>query len=329
MHGIPSKDSLDRKLTLVTGSNGFIGHAVCNQALRSGIPIRATVRNHHSKSDYPDALVVGDLSGSTDWSQALHNVDVVIHLAARAHELSTNEEQARVEYRRVNTDGTLSLGRQSAAAGVRRFVYLSSIGVNGNLTEDAPFNEMSVPYPHDLYSRSKLEAEEGLLAIAEETGLEVVIIRPPLVYGPRAKGSFASLVKWIHRGIPLPLGSVQNQRSLVALDNLVDFILLCSDPERSPRAANEIFLLSDGEDVSTSQLLSKVALAYGVSPRLLPVPAKFIELVARLLGQGALAERLLGSLVVDSSKARELLEWTPKVSMDDQLREMALYDPYV
>jgi nucleoside-diphosphate-sugar epimerase len=234
------------------------------------------------------------------------------------------------EFRRVNTEGTLNLARQAAAAGVKRFVFLSSVKVNGEITRrGCLFRADDVSAPEDAYGLSKLEAEQGLIALASETGMGVVIIRPPLVYGPGVKGNFASMVRWLRKGIPLPFGTVHNQRSLVALENLVDFIALCAQPERSPCAANEVFLISDGEDISTSELMRKAARAYGLEARLLPVPAPWIYAAATIFGKGAVAQRLLGSLAVDNSKARELLGWTPVISMDEQLQKMARYDSCV
>lgn len=232
-----------------------------------------------------------------------------------------------LDYRKVNVQGTLNLAEQAVKAGVLRFVYISSITVNGEQTApNIPFHSEDIPAPENVYGISKFEAELGLLALARNTGLEVVIIRPTLDYGPGVKGNFASMLGWVRKGIPLPLGAVNNTRSLVALENLVDFIDLCSNPERSPRAANEVFLISDGEDVSTTELIRKVASAYKVAPRLLPIPVLCIQTTARLLGKRAVVDRLLGSLAVDSSKARDLLGWKPVVSMNEQLKLMALYD---
>jgi len=231
------------------------------------------------------------------------------------------------EFRRVNIEGTAALARQAADAGVRRFVFLSSVKVNGEFTEHGQaFTTNGAPAPADPYGLSKFEAEQGLLQLARRSDMEVVIIRPPLVYGPGVKGNFATMVRWVRKGYPLPLGAVNNQRSLVAVDNLVDFIALCADRTRTPRAANQVFLISDGEDVSSPELLRRVARAYGVPSRLWPVPQAWLRLAARLLGQSAAADRLLGSLVVDSSKARDLLGWRPGVTMEDQLRKMALHD---
>lgn len=314
---------------LVTGGTGFLGQALLRKLLVSGrCPLIAAVRRN--KTDFPAEVRVewvNELGSTTDWTACLQEVGVVIHCAARVHVMEEETADPLLEYRTVNVQGTLALAGQAAKAGVRRFVYISSIKVNGERTASyISFHAEDIPAPEDAYGISKLEAEQGLFALARNTGLEVVIIRPTLVYGPGVKGNFASMVRWVCKGMPLPLGAVHNKRSLVALENLVDFIALCADPERSPSAANEVFLISDGEDVSTTELLRKVANAYNVSPRLLPVPANWIQTVTRLLGKRAVADRLLGSLLVDSSKARDLLGWKPVVSMDEQLKMMALHD---
>lgn len=314
---------------LVTGGTGFLGQALLHKLLVSGRrPLIAAVRR--KKTDFPAEVKlesVNELGSRADWTACLQGVGVVIHCAARAHVMKEETGDPLLEYRRVNVQGTLALAEQAAKAGVRRFVYISSIKVNGERTEsNTPFHDEDIPAPEDAYGISKLEAEQGLTKLAQETGMEVVIIRPPLVYGPGVKGNFASMVRWVRKGIPLPLGAVHNKRSLVALENLVDFIALCADPERSPRAANEVFLISDGEDVSTTELLRKVGNAYNVAPRLLLIPVFWIQIAARLLGKHAVADRLLGSLVVDDSKAQDLLGWKPVVSMDEQLKMMALHD---
>lgn len=314
---------------LVTGGTGFLGRALLHKLLVSGRrPLIAAVRRN--KTDFPAEVRVewvNELGSSTDWTACLQEVGVVIHCAARAHVMKDETGDPLLEYRRVNVQGTLALAEQAVKAGVRRFIYISSVKVNGEHTaSNIPFRAEDIPAPEDAYGISKLEAEQGLLALARNTGMEVVIIRPPLVYGPGVKGNFASMERWVRRGVPLPLGAVHNKRSLVALENLVDFIALCADPEHSPRAANEVFLISDGEDVSTTELLRKVANAYNVAQRLLPIPVLWIQTVARLLGKRAVADRLLGSSVVDSSKARDLLGWKPVVSMEEQLKMMALHD---
>ncbi len=317
---------------LVTGGSGFLGRAVLAGLLETGQrPLVASLRRTNSYfSAEINTEQVGELGPATDWTRCMSGVEVVIHCAARAHVMKDEFDDPLAEYRKVNVLGSLALAREAARAGVRRFVYISSIKVNGERTAfGKPFSASDKPAPEDGYGMSKLEAEEGLVALGRETSMEVVIIRPPLIYGPSVKGNFASMVRWVRKGLPLPLGAVYNQRSLVALDNLVDFIILCADPERSPRAANEVFLISDGEDVSTTELLRKVAKAYGVNSRLMPVPVRWIQVVANILGKDLMADRLLGSLVVDSSKARELLGWKPVVSMDEQLKKMALHDSRV
>ncbi len=314
---------------VVTGATGFLGRALLQSLLASGPrPLIAAVRS--KQTDFPTevrAELVGELSSSTDWSTCLDEVEVVIHCAARVHVMNDESGDPLAEFRRVNTQGTVALAKQAVKAGVRRFVYISSIKVNGERTAPSiAFHADDVPAPEDSYGISKREAEQSLMRLGRESGMEVVIIRPPLIYGSGVKGNFASMVRWVRRGLPLPFGAVHNKRSLVALENLVDFITLCADPDRSPQAANELFLISDGEDVSTTELLRKVARAYQVTPRLLPVPTTGIRTAARLFGKGAVADRLLDSLVIDSSKAQELLGWRPLVSVDEQLKKMALHD---
>jgi len=227
------------------------------------------------------------------------------------------------EFRKVNVDGTLNLARQAAAAGVRRFIFISSIKVNGEGSAlGAPYLADAKPAPADPYGISKMEAEQGLRALAAETGMEVVIIRPVLVYGPGVKANFRSMMSWLNKGVPLPLGAIHNQRSLVALDNLVDLIVTCID---HPAAANQTFLVSDGEDLSTTELLRRMGAALGKPARLLPVPAFMLQAGAALLGKRDMAQRLCGSLQVDISKTRELLNWTPPVSVDQALAKTAAH----
>lgn len=232
-----------------------------------------------------------------------------------------NEPDPLAAYRRSNVDGTLHLARSAVAAGCRRFVFISSIKVNGEATAPGlPFNETSVPAPCDPYGVSKLEAEQGLFALAAETGLEVVVVRPPLVYGPGVKANFRSMMGWLLRGIPLPFGAIDNRRSLVSVGNLADLVVCCAT---HPAAAGQVFLAGDGEDVSTTMLLRRVAAALGRSARLLPVPSKWICATANVLGRQALAIRLCGSLQVDISKARTVLGWQPPESLDEGLRKAA------
>ena len=302
---------------LVTGSNGFVGRALCQQLAARGVSfVPATRREDRA---VPAAQVVGELAGDTDWSAALTGVDVVVHLASRVHVMRDNAVDPLAEFRRVNTQGTLNLARQAAAAGVSRFVFVSTVKVNG---EGGPqsYTEDDRPAPQDAYARSKWEAECGLREIAADTAMAVVIVRPPLVYGPGVRANFLSMMRWINRGIPLPLGAIHNQRSLVALDNLVDFLTTCIT---HPAAANQTFLVSDDEDLSTTQLLVRMAAALGRHARLLSVPGWMLKAAASLLGKGEFAQRLCGSLRVDIAKAKALLGWSPPLSVDEGLRRVA------
>ena len=261
---------------------------------------------------------MGELNAITDWTAVLGGQDVLIHAATRAHVMKDETEDPLAEYRKVNVDGTLNLARQAAEAGVRRFIFVSSIKVNGEQTaEGRPFNAESTPAPEDAYGISKMEAEKALQALAEETGMEVVIIRPPLVYGPGVKGNFATMIKLLKKGFPLPLGAIHNKRSLVALDNLVDLIITCID---HAEAVNQVFLAGDGEDLSTSELLRGIGKAMGQPARLIPVPRGMLMFAAGILGKKAVAQRVLGSLQVDISKARYLLGWEPPLSVEHGLR---------
>ncbi len=309
--------SLDKPRVLITGATGFVGSQLCETASQNGWSVQRVLR----RSGVLDGVVVGDIEPDTDWLQALVDIDVVVHLAARVHIMNDDSSDPLAEFRKVNTDGTLNLARQAAESGVKRFIYLSSIKVNGEITETGQsFVPDDTFVPDDPYGLSKYEAEQGLLALAKETNMEVVIIRPPLVYGPGVKANFHSMMRWIYKGVPLPFGAVYNQRSLVALDNLVSFIIHCID---HPKAANGVFLISDGEDVSTTELLQKVAKAFDKKAVLLPVPVSLMKFVARLLGKADVANRLFGSLQVDSSKARDLLGWKPVITMDGQLKKTA------
>lgn len=299
---------------LITGSTGFVGRQLCVRLISGGHELRRADRNRSSSEN---TVVIGDIGAETDWEQALADIDTVVHLAARAHVLNESTEDSLDAFRKVNTQGTLRLARQSGQTGVKRFIFISSIGVNGNQTTE-PFTEQDIPAPHDLYAISKFEAEQGLQEIATQSAMEVTIIRPPLVYGPNAPGNFGSLVHWLSKGIPLPLGSIHNQRSLVALDNLVDFIITCIN---HPAAANQTFLVADGEDLSTTDLLRRVGQAMGKPARLIPVPMRMLKLGATMLGKQAMAQRLCGNLQVDISKARELLGWTPPVSVEEGLKK--------
>ena len=313
---------------LLTGGTGFIGAAVGRALLSAAYEVVGVARKLPTSialgSD-PKILwhEVGSINNTTQWSQILQGVDTVVHCAARTHVMNEHAADALTAYREVNVAGTLRLAQQAAAVGVQRFVFLSSIKVNGEATaEGKVFTEVSPLLPEDPYGRSKAEAERTLFALADQTGMEVVVIRPPLVYGPGVKGNFARMLQWMKRGVPLPLGAVHNQRSLVALDNLVSLVLLCADRTCSPQAANQIFVVADGEDVSTTMLLQKMAQSAGSSSRLLPVPVCLLRAVASMLGKGGVAQRLTCNLQVDATKARMLLDWQPLVSMDEQLAKV-------
>ncbi|MBW0171743.1 MAG: SDR family oxidoreductase [Hydrogenophaga sp.] len=309
---------------LVTGANGYVGCAFCTRARGTGMPVRECLRLPRVNYLGGDvsATAVGAVDGDTRWTLALEGCEVVLHLAARVHVMDESAADPLSEFRRVNVEGTLNLARQAAAAGVRRFIFVSSVKVNGEGTDaERPFTAQQAPAPLDPYGISKMEAEQGLRQIARETGMEVVIVRPPLVYGPGVKANFAALMRAVQRGLPLPLGAVtRNRRSLVALDNLVDLLITCID---HPAAANQTFLVSDGEDLSTTDLLRRMAQAMNAPARLLPVPPALLKLGAGLIGKGDMAQRLLGSLQVDISHTRETLGWTPPISVDEGLRRAA------
>ena len=300
---------------MVTGASGFIGQSLCAELKRRCIDFIPIIR---SKKQASDAAMVGNIDAATKWLSLLQDVDSVIHLAARVHVIHDSSSDPLAEFRSVNTEDTLNLARQAATAGVRRFIFLSTIGVNGNSTmQGKVFAPTDTPCPHDPYSLSKYEAEIGLHSIAQSTGMEVVIIRPPLVYGSNAPGNFGKLTRLVAKSLPIPLGSINNRRSLVGIDNLVDFIVTCLE---HPSAANETFMVSDGEDLSTPDLIRRMARALNRSARLLPVPVLALQAGASLLGKGDAVQRLCGNLQVDISKARSLLGWVPPVSVDEGLR---------
>ena len=307
---------------LVTGASGLVGRAVCAELAARERPFVAAVRHPMSAGD-THAIAVGDIGPRTDWCAALDGCDTVLHLAARAHIMRDAATDPLAEFRKVNVHGTENLARQAADAGVRRFVMVSTAKVNGESTAPGhPFTAHDTPAPQDAYAISKHEAEQSLRAISAQSGMEVVIVRPPLVYGPGVKANFQTMMRWLHLGIPLPLGGVTgNRRSLVALDNLADLLILCLD---HPAAANRTFMVSDGEDLSTADLLRRLGQAMGKPARLLPVPPRLLQAGARLLGKGDVAQRLLGSLQVESCLTREMLGWAPPVSVDEGLRRAAM-----
>lgn len=308
--------------TLVTGIGGFVGSALRERLLQDGVALRGTVRSAGSQLSDVDVVEVGEMTAQTDWSAALKGVQQVVHLAARVHVMQDHSADPLAEFRRVNVEGSANLARQSAAAGVKRFVYLSSIKVNGELTQPGrPFSAADAPAPEDPYGISKLEAEQALRQIATQTGMEVVIIRPPLVYGPGVRANFASMMRCLARGMPLPLAAVtHNRRSLVAIANLVDLIVTCL---RHPAAANQTFLVSDGQDLSTAELLRRMGNALGKPARLVYVPTGWLKSGAVLMKKEGMYQRLCGSLQVDMQRTRQLLDWTPPLSVDAGLRHAA------
>lgn len=308
-------------MILVTGATGFVGGRLVTR-LATEPSFNGVVASVRRKTESlplgVQQILTGDLLPTTDWGTALKSVDEVVHCAARVHVMHDDTSDPLQAYREVNVRATLNLARQAAYAGVRRFVFVSSIKVNGETTLPGhAFTADDVPAPADAYGVSKLEAEEELLELAAQTDMDVVVVRPPLVYGPGVKANFHSMMRWLERGVPLPLGAIQNARSLVALDNLVDLLATCVT---HPAAAGQIFLVSDGEDISTTELLRRTAKQMGNKAFLLPVPASVLAWGAALLGKRAVAQRLCSSLRLDISKTRQLLGWTPPVSVDEGLR---------
>lgn len=319
-----SRENLYKKNVLVAGATGFVGRPLCEQLLLKAFNVRGSVWIAEIPTNLPagaQATSIESIGPDTDWSAALSGIDIVIHLAARVHVMDETFGEPLTAYRQVNVAGTENLARQAAAAGVRRLVYLSSVKVHGE-ESNAPYSEENHPAPQDPYGVSKLEAEIILRKIAAETGLEVVIIRPPLVYGPGVKANFFNLLKIVERGLPLPLAGITNSRSLIYLGNLIDAIITCAT---HPQAAGQTFLVSDGVDVSTPQLIRQVATALDRPARLLPFPLSLMRLAGKLTGKSMAVDRLLGSLVVDSSKIRRELRWKPPFTMAQGLRETATW----
>jgi len=307
---------------LVTGASGFVGTALCESLQSSEWHILGAVRKLnqaklHCQIKYKE-IETGDISIKTDWLESLRDITHVVHLAARVHVMHEKSADPLAEFRRINVDATVNLAKQASSVGVKRFIYLSSIKVNGEFTEDGqPFTADDVPAPEDPYGISKLEAEEALRQIALETGMEVIIVRPPMVYGPGVKANFDSMMHWLRRGVPLPLGALtHNKRSMVALGNFIDLITVCLN---HPAAANQTLLVSDGEDLSTTDLLQRTATALEMHARLFSVPPVLLKLMAKLLGKEAVYQRLCGSLQIDMTKTQQLLNWRPPLSVQEGL----------
>lgn len=294
----------------ISGSTGFVGSAIVKKLSGSRVVIFGRSTNCLNARSSQRL----ELNGNFDFGKTLHGIGTFIHSAARVHIMADNAIEPLEEYRSVNVAGTLNLAKQAAAAGVKRFIFLSSIKVNGESTLGGQsFRHDDLPQPEDAYGISKAEAEAGLRKISAETGMEVVIIRPPLVYGFGVKANFAAMLKLAKKNLPLPLGAIHNKRSLVALDNLVDLILTCIN---HPKAANQTFLVSDDQDVSTTELLKLMTRAAGRNPRLLPVPMAWLKLVGKITGKQSVIDRLCGNLRVDITHTKQTLGWTPPVTVD-------------
>lgn len=301
---------------LLTGASGFVGRALVERLKLHG-DIVVEVGRRQSTSSTGCFYQVNDISADTDFAEAFDGCDAVIHLAARVHVMQDRAADPLAAFQAVNLYGTVNLARQAAAVGVRRFVYVSSIKVNGECTTDKPFTEADVPAPRDPYAVSKWQAEQALQQIGRETGMEIVIVRPPLVYGPGVKANFHSLLKLVSKSLPLPLGSIHNRRSMVFVDNLVDALVLCAT---HPAAAGQTYLVSDGEDVSTPQLVRVIASAMRRPDRVFPFSLSLMRLAAIMLGRSSALDRLTQSLEVDSSKIRRELDWRPPYSMQQGLQ---------
>ncbi|WNO61673.1 SDR family oxidoreductase [Rheinheimera sp. MMS21-TC3] len=309
------------KNLLITGANGFIGRALLSELQKLNYNATAITRSPFACDAPTQNLLISHVTGSTDWSSTLNQAkpDVIIHAAARVHQMNDCAQDPLQAFRDVNTAGTLNLARQAAKQGVKRFIFISTVKVNGEVTaEGKAFDVNQQPMPVDAYGISKAEAELGLRQIAAETKMEVVIIRSPLVYGAGVKGNFLSMIRLAKKNLPLPLGAINNKRSLVALDNLLNLIITCIE---HPKAVGQTFLVSDNHDVSTTELLTLLVRAAGKKPRLFSVPSTWLQLAAKLLGKRAVIERLCGNLQVDISHTRQQLDWQPVITIEDGLKK--------
>lgn len=307
---------------LLTGASGFIGSELLQELIRDSHHVTVAQRRYHEDLGpcVTQELIAG-LTEDQDWTNLLQGQDIVIHLAARVHVMNEVSSDPLDLYRAVNLNGTVNLAKQAIAAGVKRFIFISSIKVNGESTnQHHPYKADDPRMPVDPYGISKMEAEQQLIELTRTTDMDFVIIRPVLVYGPGVQANFLSMMRWLNKGIPLPFGSIQNLRSMVALDNLIDLIVTCLN---HPAAANQVFLVSDDEDLSTTMLLKKMASALGKPAYLLPIPNCLLQVIFTVIGKKAIGQRLCGSLQVDISKTRDILGWTPRVSVDDALRKTA------
>lgn len=306
---------------MISGAGGFVGKALCAELFRRGQSVSVAVRSEKSLIENTEVIIVGAIDSETKWADALRDVDVVIHLAARVHVMRESAMDPLAEFLQVNLHGTSNLARQAACFGVKRLVFASSIKVNGEQTSATQaFTELDEPNPHDYYSISKWQAEQALWRIAQDTGLEIVVVRPPLVYGPGVKGNFAQMLAVVAKRIPLPLASVHNRRSLIYVENLVDALIACAT---HPVAAGQTYLVCDSEDVSTPNLLRQLGDAMRYPAHLLPFPTSWLRILGKLSGKSDQVERLLGSLQVDSGKIRRDLDWVPPYTLQQGLQATA------
>ncbi|MGD9685434.1 MAG: UDP-glucose 4-epimerase family protein [Desulfobacter sp.] len=322
MYRMTDEHSADKMKFLITGASGFVGKTLTKHLLDGGHTVRGTLLPGESASNLTCGVastVVGPLGQSTCWLHALSDIDTVIHLAARVHVMDDQSTNPLLEYRRVNVEGIRRLAHDAVKAGVKRFIFVSSIKVNGE-ESDIPYHADSLYNPQNPYAVSKMEAEQNLRRIGDETGLEVVIVRPPLVYGPGVKANFLRMMQVVQQGLPLPLSSIHNRRSLIYVGNLADALLTCATHSK---ATGKTFLVSDSEDVSTPELVRRTAAAMGIPARLFPFPVSFMKVAGKLTGKSGAVHRLTGSLTVDSSKIRQELDWKPPFTMCEGLRATA------
>lgn len=312
------------KCVAITGATGFVGRSLCRAMLENDWKVRGVIRSEKHGADLPadvETVRVPSIGPDTDWSRALNGVDAVVHLAARVHVMNETAADPITEFREVNVHGSERLARMAAQAGVRRFVFISSVKVNGE-GGDITYTEKGPPAPEDAYGISKLEAELVLQKIAAGTGLEVVILRPPLIYGPGVKANFLRMVEVVERGFPIPLASIHNHRSFIYLENMVHAIVTCVE---HPDAAGQTYLVSDGHDVSTPELIRGIAAALGRPARLFPFPASLLKFTGRLSGNSAAVDRLIGSLTVNISKIERELGWKPPCTIEQGIKETATW----
>jgi nucleoside-diphosphate-sugar epimerase len=307
---------------LVTGADGMIGRALCRRLAESGRRVRAATRDGSAPESAAEAVAVGDIAGTVDWRPALEGIDAVVHLAARAHGMRESRPGSVSVYRTVNSFAAIRLALQAADAGTRRLVFASTVKVHGEASAGRPLTEADPPAPQGPYALSKAEAEAELAALGRERGLEVTIVRPTLVYGPGVRGKFLSLLKLVDRGVPLPLGGLDDRRSLIGVTNLADLLVRCVE---APEAAHRTFLAADGESLSTPELIRRIGAALGRPARLFAVPPALLRAVAAGVGKRGAVRRLTGSLEVDASRARTLLGWAPPVSVEEELAATAAW----